>query len=122
MFTKDELKNFFLEELRVDLGLAACQGMGMSAVLPQGRFITGALVMVLTDLMDPSTEWTTLADCTVVAFSSCKRVWQPAKRPRQETSTPSTRTFSWGRLLSHYAARSRPRGRPGGLWGAGPRG
>ena len=73
-FTQEELKTFFLEELRVTLGLSARQAFGMSAVRMQGRFIHGAQVMVLTELMDPLTVWTEFVDGMVLAFCSCGRV------------------------------------------------
>jgi len=73
-FTQEELRTFFLEELRVILGLSARQAVGMSAVRLQGRFINGAQVMVLTELMDPLTVWTEFVDGMVLAFCSCGRV------------------------------------------------
>ena len=79
MFTKYELKTFFLEELRVTLGLTARQGVGLSAVRLQCRFINGAQVMVLTELVDPLTVWTAFADGTVLAFCSCGGVMAPGQ-------------------------------------------
>jgi len=71
MFTKEYLKIFFLEELRVTLGLIARQGVGLSTVRLQGRFNNGAQVMVLTELMDPLTVWTAFVVGMGVAFCSC---------------------------------------------------
>ena len=71
MFTREELKTFFVAELRVILGLAARQAGGAGAVRMQGRFINGAQVMVLTELMDPVAVWTTFVDGAVRAYCSC---------------------------------------------------
>jgi len=74
MFTKEELKTFFLDELRVTLGLSARQSIASGVWRLHGRFVNGAQVMVLTELMDPVVVWTRFADGAVLAFCSCGKV------------------------------------------------
>jgi len=74
MFTQEELKTFLLDELRVTLGLSARTSIASVVWRLHGRFVNGAQVMVLTELMDPVVVWARFADGVVLAFCSCGKV------------------------------------------------
>jgi len=88
MFTQEELKTLFLDELRVTLGLSARQSIASGVCRLHGRFVNGAQMMVLTEMMDPVVVCTRFADGAVLTYCSCGKVMATGKTATADEIEP----------------------------------
>jgi len=88
MFSQEELTTLFLDELRVTLGLSARQSIASGVCRLHGRFVNGAQMMVLTEMMDPVVVWTRFADGAVLTYCSCGKVMATGKTATADELEP----------------------------------